>query len=187
MPDEPSDAELIEAIREGDDSALDTLVARHLPAVYAFCLRFTGNADDAQDAAQETFLKAWRSLGRFDTKKSFRTWLFAIARNAATDLMRKRRHVPFSFFDSADQDTSIADTIPDEEPTADELFDERTRTEDVRTALETLKPRERLILSMRYEEEFSFEEIAQVLRIPAATVRSLHRRALATLRMMLAK
>lgn len=180
--EEFTDAELIKEIKEGDDTALDILVRRHISAIYTFCLRFTGSAEDAQDATQETFLKAWKNIGRFDTRKSFRTWLYAIARNTATDLLRKRKHIPFSLFDTDDSETSVADSLIDEELLPDQVFERTSDAEEIRDAVEELKPRDQLIISMRYEEELPFEDIAKILRIPAATVRSLHRRALSALR-----
>lgn len=182
MHESSSDAELILYVQDGNDEALQELVRRYIQAVYTFCVRYTGNPDDAQDVTQETFLKAWRSIDRFDTNKSFRTWIFAIARNTANDLMRKRKSVPFSFFDKEDADTSVVDTIADEEPLPDELFADAARADEVRAAIQQLKSRDQLIISMRYEDELSFEDIAKILNVPAATIRSLHRRALVALR-----
>ena len=180
----PTDAELVHLVLEGDDHALKELVDRHLQSVYTFCLRYTGSPEDAQDAAQETFLKAWKKLQRFDTSKSFRTWLFAIAKNSATDLMRKRKSVPLSKFDS-EENNVLTDTLADPEPLPDELFARASLASDAREALEQLPPRDRAILSLRYDEEESFENIARILKIPANTVRSLHRRALIILRKLL--
>jgi RNA polymerase sigma-70 factor (ECF subfamily) len=181
----PEDSALVLKVLKGDDVALKELVDRHLPSVYTFCLRYTGSPDDAQDAAQETFLKAWRKLKRFDTKKSFRTWLFAIAKNTATDIMRKRKSVPFSKFDTAEENNVLTDTLADPEPLPDELFERASLASDARDALAQLPARDRAILSLRYEEEESFENIARILKIPANTVRSLHRRALIALRKLL--
>lgn len=177
----PTDHELAAAARDGDDAALRLLLERHLPAVYTFCARFIGNPEDAQDAAQEAFLKAWRNLARFDLERSFRTWVLAIARNASIDLMRKRRPLAFSQF-AAETASAFEETIADPEPLPEEVFARATLAEDVRAALAHLPPRSRAILSMRYEEELSFEEIAQVMDMPANTVRSTHRRALSALR-----
>ncbi len=187
MPEvsEPTDAELVTRVLAGDDTALTELVDRHLPAVYTFCLRYMGSAEDAQDAAQETFVKAWRKLKTFDTKKNFRTWLFAIAKNSATDLMRKRKSVPLSKFENENEDNVLIDTLADAEPLPDEVFAEAARAKNAREALAQLPSRDRVILSLRYEEEESFEDIAKILKIPANTVRSLHRRALIALRKLL--
>jgi RNA polymerase sigma-70 factor (ECF subfamily) len=182
----PSDSELVGRVLTGDNDALHELVNRHLEAIYVFCLRYTGSPDDAQDAAQETFVKAWRKLKSFDRKKNFRTWLFAIAKNSATDIMRKRRSVPLSKFDTAEEDNVLVDTLADTEPLPDEVFAEAGRATNAREALAQLSPRDQTILSLRYEEEESFENIARILKMPANTVRSLHRRALITLRKLLA-
>ena len=178
-----SDEQLIERVRGEDDAALHVLVERHLKSVYRFCLRYTGSSEDAEDAAQEAFLKAWRNLGRYDSGKPFKTWLFAIAKNSATDLMRKRKSVTFSMLDSGGApDSSFSDTLADPEDLPDEVFARSALAQEVQTAMSSLKARERTILSLRYEEGESFEDIARILSIPANTVRSLHRRALSTMR-----
>jgi RNA polymerase sigma-70 factor (ECF subfamily) len=189
MPDREAlpieDSVLIEKAREGDDDAYRTLVTRHLPAVYTFCMHYMGSSDDAQDAAQESFLKAWKNLGRFDTSKSFRTWLFSIAKNTATDLMRKRKSVVFSKFDTGDDSNVLTDTLADTEPLPDELFAQSSNAEVVRTAMQKLKQRDQTILMLRYDEEQSFEDISRILKMSPNTVRSLHRRALIQLKKIL--
>jgi RNA polymerase sigma-70 factor (ECF subfamily) len=179
------DAVLVKRVVRGDDAALKILVDRHLPALYTFCLRYMGNPDDAQDAAQETFVKAWKKLKRFDTKKSFKSWLFAIGKNTATDIMRKRKSVAISKFDAADESNVLIDTLADPEPLPDEIFEQASFATIAQEAVAKLPPRDRAILSLRYEEEESFEDIARILKIPANTVRSLHRRALIALRKLL--
>ena len=179
-----TDAELIRRVLHDDDHALKELVDRHLPSVYTFCLRYTGSTEDAQDATQEAFLKAWKKLKRFDTKKSFRTWLFTIAKNSATDLLRKCKSIPLSRFDIEDTNV-LTDTLADPEPLPDELFQRASLASDARDALAQLSSRDRAILNLRYEENESFETIAHILKMPANTVRSLHRRALITLRKLL--
>lgn len=183
--DERTDQELVQEVKDGTDAALQELVRRHLPSIYTFCLRYMGNAEEAQDAAQETFLKAWRNLRRYTPSRSFRTWLFAIAKNAATDIMRKRRSVAFSKFDTKEDSNVLTDTLADPEPLPEELFARASLAQEVRDALTHLKPRDRAILSMRYEEDLSFEDIAKIMKMFPNTVRSLHRRALITLRSLL--
>jgi RNA polymerase sigma-70 factor (ECF subfamily) len=177
-----TDRELVEQAREGDEAAFKILVERYLQNVYTFCLRYTGSPADAEDAAQETFVKAWRNLNRFNTSKALKTWLFAIAKNSATDLLRKRRAVHFSQFDTSDDGNVLTDTLADTEPLPEELFSRKSLANEVRASLEQLKPRDRTLLSLRYEEELSFEEIARLLKMSPNTVRSLHRRALILLR-----
>lgn len=174
--------ELIEQAQAGDDAAFDTLVARHLPSVYRFIARFTGKPELAEDAAQETFVKAWRNIGRFDSARPLVPWLLQIARNAATDLLRKeKRTLPFAQLESDDSMT-FAETEADTEPRADELFAKAESAQQVRALLSALTPREQALIALRYDDELPFEDIAQILKVPASTVRSIHRRALAKLR-----
>ncbi|MBA3789317.1 sigma-70 family RNA polymerase sigma factor [Patescibacteria group bacterium] len=178
----PPDHELIPLAKNDDRAAFQTLVERYLPEVYRFCHNFIGNTADAEDATQETFVKAWRNIRRFHENKSFKTWLFAIAKNSAIDIMRKRRSVPFSRFDTDDAENVLVATLADPEPLPEELFARKTLAKKVRKVLAELPPRDRTILSLRYDEELSFEDISRILSMPANTIRSLHRRALIALR-----
>jgi RNA polymerase sigma-70 factor (ECF subfamily) len=174
--------ELIERAQAGDDAAFDTLVARYLPSIYRFITRFTGKPDLAEDAAQETFVKAWRNIRRFDSTRPLAPWLLQIARNAATDLLRKeKRTLPFAQMET-DDGMSFAETEADTEPRADELFARAESAGHVRKALAQLAPREQALLALRYDDELPFEDIANILGLPASTARSIHRRALARLR-----
>src|SRR4029450_6178457 len=88
------DAAVIAQARGGDSEAFRMLVERHSRAVYQLAYRVTGNAQDAEDVVQETFLKAYRQLGRFEARSSFGTWLHRVAANCAIDAIRRRpRHV----------------------------------------------------------------------------------------------
>lgn len=181
------DRSLIEDAQDADDGAFRMLMEQHMDAVYGFCVRILNNREEAEDVAQETFLKAWKYIKRFDPEKKFRTWLFAIAKNTSTDYLRKRRSLPFSSLDREDDEGSFAENIPDDELLPDALFERAGAAEEVQAALGTLSPRDRALFALRYEQELSFEEIADVLDTPANTVRSLHRRALMKLRKELEK
>ena len=88
-------------ILTGDESAFAELTKRHLSGVYSFVVRYVGNAEEAEDITQDTFLKAWKSLKKYDPSSSkFKTWLFRIARNTSIDFLRKKKHVPFSQFET---------------------------------------------------------------------------------------
>ncbi|MEY4744173.1 MAG: hypothetical protein RL272_118, partial [Candidatus Parcubacteria bacterium] len=90
MDERADDAQLIARyLDEGDDAALRTLFERHMRQIHGFLARFTGSAHDADDLVQETLVKAWRHLKSVDPKRSFRTWLFSIARRTAIDHLRK--------------------------------------------------------------------------------------------------
>src|ERR1700733_4129603 len=87
---------LVRAYRDGDSHAMTELVERHTRLVYSFVYRLIGSADGAQDVTQETFIKAWKNLKRYDVKQSFATWILSIARNTAIDWLRKKKSLVFS-------------------------------------------------------------------------------------------
>jgi RNA polymerase sigma-70 factor (ECF subfamily) len=181
----PTDDELIEAYGKGDESAFAALVDRHLPGVYSFAARLVGSKEEAEDIAQQTFVKAWKNLRRFRKGMRFRTWLLAIARNTAIDELRKKRPALFSEFMREDEDAGIEERFPDRSPGAEERFDESLRTDALDAALAKLSAPYREILILHYREELTLDEAARALGIPLNTAKSRDRRALITLRKIL--
>ncbi|MDP2630883.1 MAG: sigma-70 family RNA polymerase sigma factor, partial [Candidatus Uhrbacteria bacterium] len=108
-----SDNELISSYLSGNEQALESLIQRYLKLIYSFVYRYTGDAASADDLTQEVFVRVWRNLKRFDQEKSFKTWLFAIAKNAALDLLKKKKAIPFSAFDDAEGNNVVVDTLAD--------------------------------------------------------------------------
>src|SRR5262245_58709818 len=98
---ERSDEQLIADYRDGNDAAFAELVRRNLAVVHRFALRFARTADAAEDVAQQTFVRAWRSIGSFTEGRRFRPWLFEIAKNVALDALKKRTPTAFSDVRSA--------------------------------------------------------------------------------------
>ena len=144
--DEKTDEILIVEYVGGNEAAFATLVERHLQTVYSFVLRFVGNKEEAEDISQETFLKAWKSIAKYDAASSkFKTWVLRIARNTAIDHLRKKKHIPFSAFsdkasDSGDGSDLFAETIPDTTPLADDIFAAAENREILDRALLGLPP-----------------------------------------------
>lgn len=180
-----TDDELIEAHFEGDSEALPALIDRHLGGVYRFALRLVGKQEDAEDIAQETFLKAWRSLERFRKGANFKTWLFSIARNASIDHLRKKRPLLFGAFKAEDEEADFEQMLPDFGERPDEFAEANLRKEALEAALLTLPPLYREILALHYMEGLTLEESAQALGIPLNTAKSRDRRALIALRKLL--
>src|ERR1700761_954795 len=109
-----SDEELIAAYLSGEEAAFGELTQRHLRQVYSFALRLVGDSAAAEDISQETFLKAWKSLQKYDESSSkFKTWLLRIARNTAIDYLRKKKHVPLSYFENNTGGNVLAETVAD--------------------------------------------------------------------------
>jgi RNA polymerase sigma-70 factor (ECF subfamily) len=184
MPEE-RDGVLASLARDGDEEAIDVLVRRHLPAVLTLTQRITGDRALGEDAAQETFVKAWRNLSKYDDAKPFRPWVLQIARNTSLDLLRKRRNTTFTALSGDDGAQQFEDTLADEEPLPDEVFERKELAAEVGSALAQLPERDRSVLTLRYEDQLPFEEIADVMSAPMNTVKSWHRRALAKMRAIL--
>ncbi len=181
-----TDEELISDYCQGDEEAFSELVERHLKGVYSFVLRFVGDAQEAEDVVQETFLKAWKSAKMYKKESSrFKTWILRIARNSAIDFLRKRKHVPFSEFDTEDGQNIFAETIPDPTPLADEIFAKGQDGEVLNQAILKLPLETREVLVLHYTNGLTFGEIGNLLNQPQNTIKSRHHRALQSLRKLL--
>src|SRR6202011_4364051 len=112
-----------------DPAAFEALVRRHQGAIYNFCLRMLGRADDAADVAQETFVQLFTHLGQLDEREPIAPWLFRVARNRCIDVIRRRRTVPLGQPDEAGESTLLVEPI-DEDPLPEEMA-ERADLQDV--------------------------------------------------------
>jgi RNA polymerase sigma-70 factor (ECF subfamily) len=157
---------------EGDDSAFTQLVETYHRPVYNLCFRMLGNAGDAEDAAQESFLRAYKSLNRYDPNRSFATWLLSIASHFCIDQLRKRRFNSFSIDDEDHAWLEPSDPGPNPEKTL--LINEKQS--QVQALLDHLGPKDRSAVIMRYWYNYSYEEIAEALSLTISAVKSrLHR------------
>ena len=180
---ERSDEELMADFVAGDEEAFSQLVERHLKTVYSFVVRFVGNEHEAQDITQETFLKAWRAARTYRTEASkFKTWVLRIARNSAVDYLRKKKHIPFSQFDTAEGENVLIETTPDPAALPEELFAKAQDAQRLGAAVQQLAPDAREILLLHYTNGLTFLEIGELLGQPQNTVKSRHHRAILNLR-----
>jgi RNA polymerase sigma-70 factor (ECF subfamily) len=150
------------AAQRGEPWALERMYEENHAAVYALCHRLLGRSDDAEDATQSTFVQAFRALPRFRGAASPKTWLYRIAVNEATNLLRKRAKAPAPL----EGDAPVGDGAP-----------RVTEHVMVRGAMARLKPDHRVVLALRFWEELSYEEIAAVLGLPLPTVKMRLKRA----------
>lgn len=180
-----SDQELIAAYLDGDRQSLDVLVGRYFRAIYGFVVRFAGNAEDAEDITQETFVKAWRHLKRFDRERNFKTWLFAIAKNTALDFVKKKKAVPFSAFENDEGENPLLESLADISPLPHEMLERKEAGTVIKKVLENLSPKQRLGLVLRFNDDLTFRAIAERLAEPLHTVKSRNRRALTLLKKIL--
>ena len=178
---EKNDAQLIGDYLEGDEEALEVLIEQHLKSVYRFVFRLVGG-NDAQDITQEVFERMWKSLKQFDRMKDFKPWLFSIAKNASLDFLRKRRIASFSEYEDDQGNNPVVDTLADASPLPDELLRLKDIDHTLNEAIFELPPKQRMVLSLYYENHLNLREIAEALEEPIDTVKSRHLRALAALR-----
>ena len=183
-----TDEELLAAFVAGDEEAFSTLTGRHLKTVYSFAMRFVGDSNEAEDIVQETFLKSWKSAGQYKEEASkFKTWVLRVARNTAIDHLRKRKHIPFSQFDTEDGHNVLVETVPDTESLPDEVVATFQDAQMVQEALAELSPDAREVVVLHYVNGLTFLEIGDMLGEPQNTVKSRHHRAIINLRKILGK
>ena len=176
---------MIEKYLKGDEKSLEILIQNYLKPVYSFVYRYVGNAGDAEDITQEVFVKTWRHLKKFDQEKSFKTWIFSIAKNTSLDFLKKRKAVPFSEFENNKGENMFTETLIDPSPLPQEILERQDVSQLLNRLMEKLSPNYRMVLFLRYNDHFTFREIAESLGEPLNTVKSRHRRGLIMLKKLL--
>lgn len=180
------DRQLVEESLLGDEGAFERLLSKYLTLVYNFIFQLTRDRIVAEDLAQETFIKAWKNLARFDQKRSFKTWLFAIAKNTTYDFSKKKKSLPFSSFED-DEGQSTLDMMDDEAIPLEILLEREERQEVIAAAIKNLSEQYRILFSLAYQEDFSLSEISEILGVPYNTIKSRHQRGLKLLKQALLK
>ena len=171
-----TDAAAVALARDGDSEAFRSLVERHGRAVYRLAHRMTGRPEDAEDVVQETFLKAYRQLGRFESRSNFATWLHRIAVNCSIDRIRSRPHREAAQ-DSSDLDQFGGDERGDATRVSPERLMLSTEVQDaVTAAMSSLSQMERAAFVLRHFEGHSIDEISRALGLKTnATKHSIFR------------
>ncbi len=177
-----SDEDLAEACKNKDEFAFQELMHRYMRQIVNFSRQYAKAVEDAEDIAQDTFLKIWKHIGRYSKGRQFRPWLYAIARNTALDFLKKKKPSVFSDLDDATNDLAFADTLEDTEPSPAELSSRAALAGELAGAMLDLHPDHRAILILHYRENMTFDQIALIVDRPMNTVKSWHRRALLRLK-----
>jgi RNA polymerase sigma-70 factor (ECF subfamily) len=169
-----NDSALIRKAAEGDFAAWEPLIRAHQEPVFRLAYLIVGDADDAEDIAQEAFVRAWRHLGRFDSTRPLRPWLLAITANLA----RNRRRSAGRYF------SALMRTFQDQPAQADveEHHSQGLEAGELWRAVRSLRPADQQIVYLRYFLELSTAETAEALQIAEGTVKSRLKRALEKLR-----
>jgi RNA polymerase sigma factor (sigma-70 family) len=171
----------IAAARRRDPAAFEALVRRHQGPIYNFCLRMLGQADDAADVAQETFVQLYSHFRQLNARDSLAPWLFRVARNRCIDIIRRRRTVPLLAADDSDENNQAIDPA-DDDPLPEELAERADLQRVLSNAIATLPPTYAEVVALRYAADRSFAEIALILDIDEGAARVRFHRAKALLR-----
>ncbi|MGB6555464.1 MAG: sigma-70 family RNA polymerase sigma factor [Candidatus Binataceae bacterium] len=163
------EAELIERARKGDKEAFGVLVERYQRRVANVALSVVHNQDDAIELAQETFVRAYENLSKFESRSSFSTWLYRIAANLAIDFWRREgRHVVLRGEDAENEIRRLPSNTGDSFKTASR----KELSARLTAALEELTPEHRTVILLREVEGLSYDEISEALNCPRGTVMS---------------
>lgn len=161
------DEELILAIQQGDISAYEELVHRYQQALYFFIIRILRDEAASRDIVQDSLVKVYQCIDSIDRKKKFSTFLFEIAKNAAFSLLRKRKKtVSFESIGDIQDDESFIET-----------YLRQDQYDRVRAVVQSLEQKYKMVLSMYYFDDLSYEEIAKLTHMPINTVRTHLKRA----------
>jgi RNA polymerase sigma-70 factor (ECF subfamily) len=159
-----TDEDLLARIASGDRLAMQVLFGRHHVRVFRFVLRIVKDEGIAEDLISEVFLDVWRQAERFEGRSQVSTFLMAIARNKAYSALRKRRE------DSLDED--VAGQIEDEADDPEVIVQKQDKGAALKAAIDKLSAEHREVIDLVYYHEKSVEEVAEILAIPAATVKT---------------
>lgn len=159
-----SDEELVKRIAKGDRLAMQVLFARHNTRIYRFVVGLVKDTAIAEDMISEVFIDLWRHADRFEGRSSVGTFLLAIARNKAISALRKRRE------DTLDED--VAGNIEDHADTPEVAVQKQDKGAALRGCIEKLSPEHREVIDLVYYQEKSVEEVADIVKIPEATVKT---------------
>ena len=164
---------VIQRVQRGDVNAFESLVTAYEKNVYNLALRMTGSPEDAEDMAQEAFIKAYNSLPSFRGDSKFSVWLYRIVSNVCLDFLRKKnRRITVSLSAEDDDGEDVQLDLPDMSQSPEELLEKKLTRESVQRGLASLPPDARQILLLREIQGLSYEEIGETLGLEPGTVKS---------------
>ncbi|MBN2030557.1 sigma-70 family RNA polymerase sigma factor [bacterium] len=167
----PTDEELINRFQQGDVYAFEQIVHRYKEPLVNFIYHFVGNRIDAEDVVQETFLRVFKKKNLYRSVAKFSTWIYTIASNLAkTELRRRRRRRILSLSQMGYEDKDYE--LPDHFSSPDKAIERKTKEQTIRKEIEALPAKFKEVVVLRDIQEFSYEEISQILNIPLGTVKS---------------
>jgi RNA polymerase sigma-70 factor, ECF subfamily len=158
----------VSAAMEGDQDSFAEIVYTFQDSVYNLCYRLLSERTEAEDAAQETFLRAYSNLHRYDPERPFKTWLLTIASNHCIDRLRKRR----ATFLSIDEPIPATLSLSSDDPLPEQVAMNRERSKRIQELLNELGPDDRAAIVLRYWYDYSYIEIADILETTESAIKS---------------
>jgi RNA polymerase sigma-70 factor, ECF subfamily len=182
-----SDQQVVAYAQQGREDAYRELIARYERPVFSLIFRMVRDNETAEDLAQETFIKVLNNIDRYLPEFKFSSWLFKIANNITIDYLRRRQldtvsleGAPDAVSEESKRATSLAIASPGESPL--QQLESKELGEQIERAIATLRPEYRACILLRHVEDYSYDEIAEIVKLPLGTVKTYIHRARAELR-----
>lgn len=169
-PDE--DAQLMLRVREGDASAMESLIRRHQNSVYATVARMLNNGPDVEDIAQQVFIRIWRGAKSYEPSARFTTWMFTILRNLVFNEMRRQKRKPTTSSNAIEEDGGMILSLENSH-SPDEALEQAELQRAVDQAIASLPEKARMAVQLRRFENMPYEEIAKTLDMTVPATKSL--------------
>lgn len=166
---DPIILEWVEATKQGDQDAFAELVYTFQDVVYNLCYRMLNDGGEAEDATQEAFLRAYMNIERYDTDRSFKTWVMSIASNHCIDRLRKRR---MKYVSLDDEPTAAVLALSSHDPLPEQAMLQNERDEKIQAMLMELEPDYRIAVVLRYWYDYSYAEIAEAMTTTESAIKS---------------
>ena len=185
---ETTDGMLVQQALAGDQNAFESLVQRYNVAIFNFICHCLGDYDLACDVSQQVFLQLYISMPTLRTGEPLKAWLFQVARNRCLDELRRKKAIHFSELEAAndEDDVSPLAIVPDNGPLPDEMAERSDLQTRLHQAIDSLPPKFRSVVLLRYTSQLSFSEIGKTLNMPEATAKTYFQRARPLLRTAMA-
>lgn len=167
------DNSLIKEYLNGDEKSFEILIQQYLKLIYNFAYQRINNVAEAEDIAQEVFLKVWRNIKKFNQEKQFKSWIFEIANNTIIDWLRKKKTLTFSNFEDENGNNLLENKLIDRSIVSEN---------NLAYATDKLSSRYQKIIFLHNDRGFTFKEIARTLNESINTIKSRYRRAIIELR-----
>ncbi|MCM3734111.1 RNA polymerase sigma factor SigW [Fictibacillus nanhaiensis] len=170
-------ANMVAQVKKGDQEAFEGIVDLFKDKIYRHCFRMVGNGHEAEDLAQETFLRAYRNISKYNNEFKFSTWIYRIATNLCIDRLRKKK--PDYYLDAEVPGTDGANMysqLSADDPLPEQVVTENERWNELQEEIMKLPEKYRTAIVLKYVEDLSLEEISQIMDIPVPTVKTrIHR------------